>query len=122
MLLSPFMPGGVRGLDAVLRRLSGRPLKGGDPVVVQTQGRHGQYHPPLHIIATSGGLDMQAHAWGHLDDLPYPMLRQKWQWYGLTMLRHTWKTREITRLVDLGYTRYQNGFGTTVHKGDGPSR
>ena len=50
------------------------------------------------------------------------MLRKKWQWYVLTMLRHTLKTREITRLVDLCYTRYQNGSVTHVQKGDVPSR
>lgn len=122
MLLSPFMQCGVRCLDDVFRRLSGRPLKGGYAVVVQTHGRNGQYNPHLHIIATSGGLDMQANEWVHLDYLPYPMLRKKWQWYVLTMLRHTLKTREITRLVDLCYTRYQNGFVTHVQKGDVPSR
>jgi hypothetical protein len=122
MLLSPFMQCGVRCLDDVFRRLSGRPLKGGYTVVVQTHGRNGQYNPHLHIIATSGGLDMQAHEWVHLDYLPYPMLRKKWQWYVLTMLRHTLKTREIARLVDLCYTRYQNGFVTNVQKGDVPSR
>ena len=121
-LLSPFMQCGVRCLDEVFRRLSGRPLKGGYTVVVQTHGRNGQYNPHLHIIATSGGLDMQAHEWVHLDYLPYPMLRKKWQWYGLTMRRHTVKTREINRLVDLCYTRYQKGFVTNVQKGDVPYR
>ncbi len=85
-------------------------------------GRNGQYNPHLHIIATSGGLDKQANEWMHLDYLPYPMLRKKWQWYVLTMLRHTVKTKEMNRLVDLCYTRYQNGFVTNVHKGDVPSR
>ena len=74
------MPCGVRCLDDVFRRLRGRPLKGGYTVVVQTHGRNAQYNPHLHIIATRGGLDMQANEWGHLDYLPYPMLRKKWQW------------------------------------------
>jgi hypothetical protein len=122
VLLSPCMPCGVHCLDDVLSRLSGRPLTGGDTVVVQTHGRNGQYNPHLHLIATSGGLEKQANEWMHLDSLPYPMLRKKWQWYVLTMLRHTVKTKEMDRLVDLGYTRYQNGFVTNVHKGDVPSR
>ena len=122
VLLSPFMPCGVRCLDDVFSRLSGRPLTGGYTVVVQTHGRSGQYNPHLHIIATSGGLDKQANEWVHLDYLPYPMLRKKWQWYVLTMLRHTLKTKEINRLVDLCYTRYPNGFVTNVQKGDVPSR
>src|SRR5712691_1868236 len=62
VLLSPFMPCGVRCLDEVFRRRRGRPLKGGYPVVVQTHGRNGQYNPHLPIIATSGGLDTQASA------------------------------------------------------------
>jgi Putative transposase len=112
----------VRCLDDVFRRRSGRPLKGGYPVVVQTHGRNGQYTPHLHILATSGGLDTQANAWVHLDYLPYPMVRKKWQWYVWTMLRHTLKTKEINRLVDLCSTRYPNGFVTNVPKGDVPSR
>ncbi len=122
VLLSPFMPCGVHCLDDVFRRLSGRPLTGGSTVVVQTHGRHGQYTPPLHIIATSGGLDTQANEWMHLDYLPYPMLRKKWQGYVVTMLRHTVQTKEMDRLVDLCDTRYHNGFVTNVPKGDVPSR
>src|SRR5437016_6507727 len=49
-------------------------------------------------IPASGGLDTQASEWVHLDSLPYPRLRKKWQWYVLTMLRQTVKTPEITRL------------------------
>jgi hypothetical protein len=50
------------------------------------------------------------------------MLRKKWQWYVLTMLRQTLKTKEINRLVDACYTRYRNGFVPHVQKGDVPSR
>src|SRR2546428_10534740 len=50
VLLSPFMHCGVRCLDEVFRRRSGRPLKGGYTVVVQTHGRNGQYNPHLHSI------------------------------------------------------------------------
>lgn len=50
------------------------------------------------------------------------MLRKKWQWYLLTMLRQTVKTAELTRLVDVCYRRYPHGFVTNVHKGDVPSR
>jgi len=80
-LLSPFMRCGVRCLDDVFSRVSGKPLKGGSIVVIQTHGRNGQYNPHLHIIATSGGWEPQAKQWMHLDSLPYPLLRKKWQWY-----------------------------------------
>jgi hypothetical protein len=121
-VLSAFMRCGVRCLDDVFSRVSGKTLKGGDIVVIQTHGRNGQYNPHLHIIATSGGWDRQGQQWIHLDYVPYPMLRKKWQWYLLTMLRQTVKTQEIKRLVDACYTRYREGFVTNVPKGDVPSR
>jgi hypothetical protein len=121
-VLSPFMRCGVRCLDDVWSRISGKPLKGGYIVVMQTHGRNGQYNPHLHIIATSGGWDPQAKQWVHLDYVPYRMLRKKWQWHLLTMLRQTVKTKEIKRLVDVCYTRYREGFVTNVQKGDVPSR
>ena len=40
-VLSPFMRCGVRCLDAVFSRVSGRALKGGYMVVLQTHGRNG---------------------------------------------------------------------------------
>ena len=121
-LLSPFMRCGRRCLDDVFSRISGRPLTGGSIMVIQTHGRNGQYNPHLHIIATSGGWDRQAQQWVHLDYVPYPMLRKKWQWHLLTMLRQTVKTSEIRRLVDMCYTRYREGFVTNVQKGDVPAR
>ena len=58
-VLSPFMRCGVRCLEDVFSRVSGRTLQGGYIVVVQTHGRNGQYHPHLHVIATSGGWDQE---------------------------------------------------------------
>ena len=121
-VLSPFMRCGVRCLDDVFSRVSGRPLQGGSLVVIQTHGRNGHYNPHLHIIATSGGWDQQARQWVHLDYIPYSMLRKKWQWHLLTMLRRTVKTPELRRLVDTCYRRYREGFVTNVQKGDVPSR
>jgi hypothetical protein len=121
-LLSAFMRCGVRCLDDVLSRVSGTELKGGSIVVIQTHGRNGQYTPHLHFIATSGGWDHPGHQWVHLDYLPYAMLRKKWQWHLLTMLRQTVKTKETHRLVDACDRRYREGFVTNVHKGDVPSR
>src|SRR5256712_9887153 len=113
---------GVTCLDDFFSRVSGRTLKGGYIVVIQTHGRNGQYNPHLHCIATSGGWDPQARQWVHLDYLPYRMLRKKWQWHLLTMLRQTCKSKEINRLVDACYTRYREGFVTNVQKGDVPAR
>jgi putative transposase len=74
------------------------------------------------MIATSGGWDPQAKRWHHLDYVPYPLWRKKWQWHLLTMLRQRVKTPEIRRLVDTCYTRYREGFVTNVQKGDVPAR
>jgi Putative transposase len=82
----------------------------------------GCYNPHLHIIATSGGWDEQAHKWVHLGYLPYPMLHKKWQWYVLEMCRETLKTDAMTRLVQACYAKYPNGFVANVQKGDVPSR
>lgn len=116
VLLSGFMRCGVRCLDDFFSRVSGHTLKGGYIVVMQTHGRNGRYNPHLHFIATSGGWDPQAQRWVHLDYLPYAMLRKKWQWHLLTMLRQMVKTDEINRLVDACYKRYPNGFVTNVRK------
>ena len=122
VLLSALMRCGVRCLDDVFSRVSGHALKGGYIMVIQTHGRNGQYNPHLHIIATSGGWDPQARQWIHLDYVPYRLLRKKWQWHLLTMVRQSVKTREIQRLVDACYTRYREGFVTNIQKGDVPSR
>ena len=50
------------------------------------------------------------------------MLRKKWQWHLLTMLRQRVKTPEMRRLVETCYTRYREGFVTNVQKGDVPAR
>jgi hypothetical protein len=121
-VLSPFIRCGVTCLDDVFSRASGRALQGGYIVVIQTHGRNGQYNPHLHIIATSGGWDPQAQQWIHLDYVPYSMLRKKWQWHLLTMLRQTVKTSEVKQLIDVCYTRYREGFVTNVQKGDVPTR
>jgi hypothetical protein len=121
-VLSPFMRCGVRCLDDVFSPVCGKPLTGGYIMVMQTHGRNGQYNPHLPCIATSGGWHQEAQQWLHLDYVPYPLLRKKWQWHLLTMLRQTVKTKEIQRLVDACYRRYREGLVTHVHKGEGPSR
>jgi Putative transposase len=50
------------------------------------------------------------------------LLRKKWQWHLLTMLRQTVQTDAMARLIDVCYTRYREGFVTNVQKGDVPTR
>jgi hypothetical protein len=120
--LSALMRCGVRCLDDCFRTVARPELKGGSIVVVQTHGRHGQYHPHLPIIATSGGCDPQAQQWVHLGSLPYRMLHKKWPWYALEMCREPLKTAEMHALVDACYSKYPDGCVANVHQGDVPSR
>jgi hypothetical protein len=58
----------------------GHALQGGDIVVIQTHGRHGQSHPHVPIIAPRGGWERQARQWMPLDDIPSALLRKKGPW------------------------------------------
>jgi Putative transposase len=113
---------GVQCLDDFFSEVRGKALRGGYIVVTHTHGRHGHYHPHVHLIATSGGYDDQGQRWEHLQYLPYALLRRKWQWHLLTMLRQTLKTDAINQLVDGCFTTYPNGLVSNVHKGTVPSQ
>jgi hypothetical protein len=90
--------------------------------VIPSPGRHGQYQPHLHLIATSGGWARQAQPWLPLDEGPYALLRQKWQRPLLMRLPQTGKTPESRRVVDICYTRSREGFVTNGQKGEVPAR
>jgi Transposase zinc-binding domain/Putative transposase len=90
-----FMRCGAQCLDDFYSTVKGKALTGGYITVLHTHGRNGQYHPHLHVLATSGGDDRQGERWEHLQYLPYALLRRKWQWHLLTMLRQTLKTEAI---------------------------
>jgi hypothetical protein len=122
VVLSTFMRCGAQCLDAFYSAVKGKPLQGGYIVVLHTHGRNGQYHPHLHVLATSGGYDAQGDRWEHLQYLPYALLRRQWQWYLLTMLRQTLKTEAINQLVDTCFRQYPDGLVTNVHKGAVPTQ
>jgi hypothetical protein len=122
VVVSAFMRCGAHCLDDFYSTVRGKALKGGAITVLHTHGRNGQYHPHLHLRATSGGYDAQGARWEHLQYLPYDLLRRKWQWHLLTMLRQTLKTDAVKRLVDTCFRQYPNGLVTNVQKGTVPSR
>jgi len=122
VVLSAFMRCGAQCLDDFYSDVRGKALKGGSITVLHTHGRNGQYHPHLHLLATSGGYDAQGERWEHLQYLPYELLRRKWQWHLLTMLRQTLKTAAINQLVDGCFRKYPNGLVTNVQKGNVPSQ
>jgi hypothetical protein len=122
VVLSAFMRCGAQCLDAFYSIVSGKPLQGGYIMVLHTHGRSGQYHPHLHVLATSGGYDPQSASWAHLSYLPYDLLRRKWQWHLLTMLRQTLRTEAIEQLVDTCFRQYPQGLVTNVQKGAVPAQ
>jgi len=122
VVLSAFMRCGAQCLDDFYSTVRGKRLRGGYITVLHTHGRNGQYHPHLHLLATSGGLDGPGERWEHLQYLPYALLRRKWQWHLLTMLRQTLKTAAINQLVDACFRKYPDGLVTNVQKGAIPSQ
>jgi hypothetical protein len=122
VLLSALMRCGVQCLDDFYSEVRGKALRGGYIAVIHTHGRNGQYHPHLHLIATSGGFDAQGQSWEHVHYLPYELLRRKWQWYLLRMVRQTLKTEVVNQLVDTCFKRYPKGLVTNVQKGKVPSQ
>jgi hypothetical protein len=121
-VLSAFMRCGAQCLDDFYSTVRGKALRGGSITVLHTHGRNGQYHPHLHLIATSGGYDGPGERWEHLTYLPYELLRRKWQWHLLTMLRQTLQTDTVNQLVDTCFRKYPNGLVTNVQKGAVPSQ
>jgi hypothetical protein len=122
VLLSAFMRCGAHCLDDFYSTVRGKTLQGGYITVLHTHGRNGQYHPHLHVLATSGGYDAQGARWEHLQYLPYALLRRQWQWHLLTMLRQTLKTDAVQRLIDTCFRQYPDGLVTNVQKGAVPAQ
>src|SRR3989441_9054351 len=109
VVFSAFMRCGGQCLDDFYSEVRVRALRGGYITLLHTHGRNGQYHPHRHLLATSGGYDAQGERWEHLQYVPYALLRRKWQWHLLTMLRQTLQTEAINQLVDACFRKYPNG-------------
>src|SRR5438309_177488 len=122
VVLSALIRCGAQCLDDFYSTVKGKALKGGYITVLHTHGRNGHYHPHLHVLATSGGYDVQGARWEHLQYLPYALLRRKWQWHLLSTLRKTLATDAIKQLVDECFRKYPHGLVTNVQKGQVPSQ
>lgn len=120
--LSAFIRCGAQCLDDVSSTVRGKALKGGSITGLHTHGRNGPYHPPLHLIATSGGSDAQGARWEPRQYLPYELLRRTWQWHLLRMVRQTLKTEGIKQLVDRCFRQSPNGLVPNVQKGKVPAQ
>jgi len=89
--------------------------------VLHTHGRHGQYPPHLHGLATSGGYDAPGERWEPLQYVPYALLRRKWQGHLLTMLRQTLKTEAVNQLGEACFQQYPDGLVSNVQQGAVPT-
>jgi hypothetical protein len=54
--------------------------------------------------------------------LPYELLRRKWQWPLMRMVRKTLETKAINRRVETCFRKYPNGLVTNVQQGKVPSQ
>jgi hypothetical protein len=90
--------------------------------VLPTHGRHGQYHPPLPLLATRGGDDAQGARWEPGPSLPDALRRRQGPWHRLTRRRPTRKTASIHPWVAPGFTPSPNGLVPNVPKGHVPSQ
>ena len=122
VLLRAFMRCGAQCLDDVLSVVRGKAVHGGAIVVLHTHGRKGQYHPHLHLLATSGGWDRHGDRWEPVEYLPYALLRRKWQWHLLTMVRQTLKSSAVEQLVATWWRRYPRGLVPHGQKGAVPAQ
>src|SRR3989442_12676760 len=99
VVLSAFMQCGAQCLEDFYSTVKGKPLQGGYITVLHTHGRNGQYHPHLHVLATSGGYDAPGEGWEHLQYFPSAPPRRQWEWRLLAMLRPTRTTGGIAPLL-----------------------
>jgi hypothetical protein len=122
VLWRAFMRCGAHGLEDFYSTVRGKTLPGGSSTVLHTHGRHGQYPPHRHLLATSGGSEAQGACWEHLQSLPYALLRRQWQWQRLTRRRQTLKTDAVQRLVETCFRPSPDGLVPNVPKGAVPAQ
>jgi hypothetical protein len=60
--------------------------------------------------------------WEHLQYLPYDLLRRKWPWHLLRLVRQTLKSEAINQLVDRCFRQYPHGLVPNVQQGAVPSQ
>ena len=87
-----------------------------------TPGRKGQDHPPLHLLATSGGEDEQGERWAHLQYLPSKLRQRPWQWHLRRLVRPPLRTAGVNQWVERCGKPYPNGLVRNVPKGNVPSQ
>lgn len=119
-LLSVFMRCGYACLEDVVGTVKRKELKIGCIVVIQTHGRSGRYNPHLHIIMTSGGIQIKTEDWHDLGYFKYDLIHKKWQYHLFNMIKSYFGTAEMDRFVNGLWKKYPNGLVANVSKGNVP--
>ncbi|RNC76617.1 hypothetical protein DA717_14965, partial [Piscirickettsiaceae bacterium NZ-RLO2] len=110
-LYSDFMRLVHNCLQDVIRQMFGNDqLSVAVIVFIHTNGRNGSYNPHLHIILGEGAFNSITNEWLEFKSIPLQLLRKKWQYYLLSMVKINFPKRKA--LVDQLWNDYPNGFYT----------
>ena len=118
-LYSELMRIGYKCLEDVVSVVKGQNVKIGAIVVIHTHGRSGSYNPHIHIIMTDGGINEEKKTWVNFGYFPYEVMRKKWQYYLLSLLKEEFGD-VIKKLIDFLWKKYPDGFVNHVSKGKAP--
>jgi hypothetical protein len=119
-LLAALLQGGVAMRRDALSWFTKVQLEAGSVVVLETAGRSGHWHPPLHILRTSGGMTPQQQG-REVDDFPFTVLHKQWQYHLFTMLKQRVGTRASTDKSDAVWRQYPRGLVASWDEGKGPA-
>lgn len=121
-LMESLIKTGYKCLEETLSEQLRKQVKIGTIIVLQTYGRSGQYNPHIHVIMSSGGLDIEKGSWIELNYLSYELLHMKWQYFLLKMIREVVEEKGINKIIDQLYKDYPRGFVANVSKGEAPKK
>lgn len=97
-------------------------LKCGCLMVLHTVGRMGDYKPHLHILLMDGAIDEETGKWVKFGKFPYEIMRKKWQYHLLKMIKEFLPTPDMKKLVDFLWQEYPNGFVFNILDGNVPQK
>lgn len=119
-LLGALMRCGSEMFADAASTLKGQRIEPGTVVVLHTSGRSGRWNPHLHILVTAGGLTADER-WCAINYLPYSLLRRKWQYHLLNMLKARVNDSRIRILIDALWRRHPKGFVIHLKRGRVPA-
>ena len=121
-LLEALIRIGYKCLEETLSEQLRKKVKIGTIIVLQTYGRSGQYNRHLHVIMSSGGINIEEQKWIELNYVSFELLHKKWQYFLLKMIRENAKENGVEELINELYKNYPKGFVANVSKGEAPKK